>query len=79
MMDPGFRGMFIGSDPLFGVVPMFIIWNIFVILLVAAIFYWLIRSAKKPTEKPLDVLKRRYAAGEIDKETFLSMKKDLAD
>ncbi|MGE4424312.1 MAG: SHOCT domain-containing protein [Pseudodesulfovibrio sp.] len=37
-------------------------------------------SAHTPTshaETPLDILKRRYAAGEIDKEQYEEMKRDL--
>jgi putative membrane protein len=30
-----------------------------------------------PAETPLEILKRRYAAGEINKEGFQQMKKDL--
>jgi putative membrane protein len=31
------------------------------------------------SETPLEILKRRYAAGEIDKEQFEAMKRDLSD
>jgi putative membrane protein len=32
-----------------------------------------------PRETPLDVLNKRYAAGEIDRETYLRAKKDLEE
>ena len=57
---------------------MILVW---VIIIVAAIF--IIKSivgkgtGSQHHETPLDVLKRRYAAGEITKEQFDQMKKDL--
>ncbi len=57
---------------------------IFWILVIVAIFLgikWAVNSggsqggARK--ESALDVLKRRYASGEIDRDQFLAMKKDL--
>ena len=63
---------------LFGLIPMPLIWNIVIICIVAMIFYWLTKSGAK-REEPIKILKRRYAEGEIDKETFDQMKKDIAD
>jgi putative membrane protein len=57
---------------------MILVW---VIIIVAAIF--IIKSiigkgtGSRQHETPLDVLKRRYAAGEITKEQFDQMKKDI--
>jgi putative membrane protein len=35
------------------------------------------RSPEAPSETPLDILKKRYARGEIDKEEFDRLKRDL--
>lgn len=65
----------------FGYGGMFMGMLLLVILVVAAI-YWFAREAKsKPKslsgEIPLDILKKRYAGGEITKDEFEKMKKDL--
>lgn len=72
----GLRGA--GRHMLFGIIPAPLVWNFLIILIIALIFYWLARGSKKE-ETAVDILKRRYAAGEIDKKTFLEMKKDIAD
>ena len=65
----------IGHD-IYGI-PTFVLWNILIVLAIALIFYWLTQSAHKETA--LDILKKRYASGEIDKERFESMKKDIGE
>jgi putative membrane protein len=58
----------------------------FIGLLILVVGVWLIiraidqnRSAGSPARKtPLDILKERYAKGEIDKEEFEEKKKDLS-
>jgi putative membrane protein len=65
MMGPG-GGMFMGM--------------ILLIVLIVAVVWWITKgktcgSAVKET--PLEILKRRYAAGEITKEQFEATKKDL--
>jgi len=62
-----------------GVIPTLFIINFVVILVVALIFYWLVRSSKKTVETPLNLLKKRYVLGEIDEKTFHKMKKEIAD
>jgi len=63
---------------LLGWVPMVLFWAI-LILGVIALFRYLGSSGKtvKDNETPLDILKERYAKGEIDKKKFEDMKKDL--
>ena len=57
-------------------------WLIF-LLLVGVVIYFLLQTSKPKgsdgsiMETPLDILKKRYAKGEIDKGEFDQMKKDL--
>ena len=57
-------------------------WVIFLTVLVVAV-YFIVQalksknSAPEARETPLDILKKRYAKGEITKEEFDRMKKDL--
>ncbi len=67
------------GDQLFGVIPMHVVWNFTVVLLVILIFWWLIRGSHKNGETAMDLLKRRYVAGELDRETYLRMKSDITD
>lgn len=59
-----------------------ILWWALVIAGIVLLVRWLLRG-EKPWEginakTPLDILKERYAKGEIDKAKFEEMKKDLA-
>jgi len=68
MMHYGFGGMFMG---------------IIFLIVIGLLVYFIVQAHKTksqiPTqhESPLDILKRRYAKGEITKEEFERMKKDL--
>jgi len=67
MMNHGFGGVFMG-------VPF--------IILVAVIIFLILRKVKpddKHGRSPLDILKSRYASGEITKEEFEKMKKDIGE
>jgi putative membrane protein len=67
MMDVGYGGMFM--------------WLILLVL-IGVVVYFVFQSSKSKssaTERPLDVLKKRYARGEITKEQFDQMKKDLSE
>ncbi|MFO7570707.1 MAG: SHOCT domain-containing protein [Smithellaceae bacterium] len=65
----------------FGIGGMFM-WLIILIILVAAIYFIVMAIKSRQVtgsslETPLDILKKRYAKGEITKEDFERMKKDL--
>ncbi|MFH1787797.1 MAG: SHOCT domain-containing protein [Candidatus Altiarchaeota archaeon] len=68
-----------GRDALFGFIPKFLVWNIVIVLVVVLIFYWLTRDSKKCRETPLDILKKRYVSGELDRKTYLQMKEDISE
>ena len=59
-----------------GGITMLFFWVLVVIFIV-----WIVREVSgknsKSTESALDILKERYAKGEITKEQFESMKKDI--
>lgn len=62
---------------LFGGFFMIIVWVAIILFVV-----WLVREVsegrgKSDHKTPLDILKERYAKGELTKEQFESMKKDL--
>lgn len=70
MMDFGFGGIFM--------------WLIFLALAVFLIYIFIIQPRRsgesgggQPKETPLDILKKRYARGDITKEEFESLKKDI--
>ena len=60
-------------------------WNIFWILLLAAVIFlvvWIIHRfgiKKTASETPLNILRKRFAKGEITKKEFEDMKKDLGE
>ena len=57
-------------------------WIFWIAVIVALFFFvkWIVQqkpSNQKPEEDALEVLKKRYARGEVDKEEFEQKKKDL--
>ena len=59
--------------PFFGL----IFW-IFIVVGIVFFVRWVAGNKQSDTqESPLDILKRRYARGEIDRETYERIKKDL--
>lgn len=59
-----------------------LMWIIFLIL-IGVVVYFIVQSTKSKTpesssrETPMDILKKRYASGEITKEEFDQAKRDL--
>lgn len=66
----------------FGPIMMLVFWGLIILVLVFLARWLWGSSQKKPEEmrpeSPLDILKRRYAGGEIDREEFEQKKKDLS-
>jgi len=83
MMGPYMMGGFAGGAGIF-----WMIFNlIFFFLIIAGVvlfIIWLVRktsasgSAEIKKESPLEILKTRYARGEISKKEYDDMKKDLS-
>jgi len=60
---------------------MWLFW-IIVLIVVVLLIKWIIDSTSqknKNKETPLEILKKRYAKGEIDKEEFEQKKKDILE
>ena len=80
MMGTGWGNMMGGWNGfgLLGWIPMLLFW-ILLILGVVVLLRYLGRSGQQQENKtPLEILKKRYAGGEINKKEFEEMKKDLA-
>lgn len=78
MMGGGMMGGGMGFGMFFG----WIFW-LLILALVAYGIFWLVRQSgsqsQSPTnETPLAILKRRYAAGEIDQPQYEAMKSQLS-
>jgi putative membrane protein len=57
---------------------MWLFWLVPIILIVFAVKFFSDQSGRSNmTETPLEILKKRYARGEINKEDFERLKKDL--
>ena len=65
----------------FGVLQM-LLWWVLIILGIVVLVKWLLggtpRGEAKPGDRALEVLRERYARGEIDKDEFDKRKRDLA-
>ncbi len=78
MMPYGFSGG--GAFMWVGFLFMLIFW-VLVILGIVALVMWVGKQARPtagPGEDPTEILKMRYAKGELTKEEYEAMRKDLA-
>ena len=77
MMNYGQDGWMMG----YGMWPLSIFFWILIIAGVVFIIRWLIegKEASNLNESALDILKKRYARGEIDQDTFEQMKSDIRE
>lgn len=71
-----------GWSPFFWIMPLvMIVFWVLVIVGIVFLVRWLIESSRPggaaPGQGAMDILKQRYAKGEITKEQFDQMKKDL--
>lgn len=56
---------------------MFLFWVIFIVGLIVAIRWLLGRGRERPPDSALEILRQRYARGEINKDEFDAKRKDL--
>ncbi|GAB6061879.1 SHOCT domain-containing protein [Deferrisoma palaeochoriense] len=74
MMGHGPMG---GAMPGFGWLVMILFWGIVGVGVVLAVRWFLAQQPRRRDETPLEILKRRYAAGEISREEYERMRRDL--
>jgi putative membrane protein len=74
MSDYGFMGM---GGGFMGGIFMILFWVLVIIGIIYLVKYLSQNQNKKQDKTPLDILKERYAKGEIDKEEFEKRKNDL--
>ena len=76
MMGGGWWGPGYG---LFGMLFMLLFW-VLIIAGVVLIVRWLVTQGRESrSDSALDILRQRYARGEIDKDQFEAMKRDLVE
>lgn len=57
-------------------------WVLALIVLIVITFVWTLRRASRPAlnpEAPMEILKRRFARGEVSPEQFEAMKRQLSE
>jgi len=66
-----------GSSGWFGGIGMIIFWVIFLSLTVWLVFTLVRNTRNEPSSKALDIVKERYAKGEISKDEYDQYRKNL--
>ena len=64
-----------GMRPFMGAHPYSWVFQSLILIAVGLIIYWMVKGNKKETA--LDIIKKRYAKGEITEKDFKKIKKDL--
>lgn len=67
-----------GAGGLVMMVMMLVFWALVITALVVGV-RWIMRQGTRPRDAALDVLRERYARGEIDRQEFEARRRDLAD
>lgn len=65
-----------GMRPFMGVHPYSWIFQLLILVAVGLIIYWVFKGNKK--ESALDIVKKRFAKGEITEKEFKKIKKEIA-
>ena len=58
-------------------ISMVLFWGLIIVGIVLLVRYIFPQSGSKPSEDSIEILKRRYARGEIGREEFESKKRDI--
>ena len=83
MMWPNMMGGIFGGWSIIGMIFMFIFWALLITGIILLVV-WLVRRASytdrdlSRKNNAIDILKERYARGEINKEDFERMKRDIS-
>ena len=65
-----------GMKPFMGVHPYSWVFQLLILIAVGLIIYWVLKGSKK--ESAIDIVKKRFAKGEITEKEFKKIKKELA-